>query len=53
MDNKELQIQILAVAQVLENVNVKGYDNLANLASCINTLRMLAKNLVPPEPKEE
>ena len=44
MNVKELQNNMLAIAQVLEKVEVRGYDNLKNLSACINELVRMANS---------
>ena len=44
MNVKELQNNMLAIAQVLEKVEVRGYDNLKNLSVCINELVRMANS---------
>lgn len=51
MNTKELQIQLMAIAQVLEGVETKGFENMNRLLSAIRELRNLASKL--PEDQVE
>lgn len=45
MDAKELNLKLLALAKLLDEVQVRGYENLAKVATVINELRNIAKLL--------
>ena len=52
--NNELQIKILAVVKLLNDVEVKGHDNLVRVATAINELNNIAKTIsTAPEKAEE
>ena len=40
-----LQVKVLAIAKLLNEVEVKGHDNLVRVATAINELNNLAKQL--------
>lgn len=48
-EGKELQIQLYAIAQVLEGVETKGFDNMNRLLSAIRELKNLAQKYTPKE----
>lgn len=51
--NKELQIHILALVKILEEVEVKGYNNLSKLATVINELQKTVAIAQEEEKKKE
>lgn len=46
MEQNELQIRLLSIAQILEGVEVKGSENWKRLASCVAELNKLAKEVM-------
>lgn len=50
---QELQVKILAIAKVLNEVEVKGHDNLVRVATAINELNNISKMLTEKPEKTE